>query len=138
MDRTLAIVNRMSRVFALLLVVALAVRFALPAGTMLAKSDEDGALPTIVICTSTGMIEVAADGDYGVPGKAPDKHDDGKPGEPCVFAGVGTVAVVPAFDYDEAAIPSLAAALPWISAWQRPGLGLSAPPPPATGPPARI
>lgn len=128
----------MSRVFVTLTVLALAVRFAIPAGTMLQKPAEDGDLPALVICSSAGMITIKADG-YGIPGKtAPAKHDDGKSGEPCVFAAVAVNVAPSAPAVLELPAPVAAPAPFWAAVQQRPGEGLAAPPPPATGPPSLV
>jgi hypothetical protein len=140
MDRTSPIAQLLSRAFVALTVLALAVRFALPAGTMLEKPAEDGALPSIIVCTSAGMVKINAGGDYGIPGKAPSKHsDDGKSPEMCPFAGMSAPVIAPSIVVlaAVAAVPA-EAVLPWIAEWQRPGLGLVAPPPPSTGPPSIV
>lgn len=126
----------MSRVFVTLTVLALAVRFAIPAGTMLEKPAEEGDLPTLVVCTSAGMITIKAEG-YGIPGKTdPAKHqDNGKSGEPCVFAAVAANVAPPAPAVLDLPAPVAQAAPFWTAVQQRPGEGLAAPPPPATGPP---
>lgn len=129
----------MSRVFVMLTVLALAVRFAIPAGTMLEKPAEEGDLPTLVVCTSAGMITIKADG-FGIPGKnAPAKHqDNGKSGEPCVFAAVAVNVAPPLPAVLDLPAPVAAPAPFWAAVQQRPGEGLAAPPPPATGPPSLV
>lgn len=129
----------MARVFTALTVLALAVRFAIPAGTMLEKPAEDGDLPTLVVCTSAGMITVKADG-YGIPAKPdPAKHqDNGKSGEPCVFAAVAANVPPPAPAVLDVPAPVATPAPFRAAVQQRPGEGLAAPPPPATGPPALV
>ena len=126
-----------SRVFVTLTVLALAVRFAIPAGIMLEKPAEDGDLPALVLCTSAGMITVKADG-YGIPGKTdPAKHDDsGKSGEPCVFAAIAVNAAPPAPAVLDLPAPVAVPVPFWAAVQQRPGEGLAAPPPPAPGPPS--
>jgi hypothetical protein len=132
------IADRMSRALAVLTVIALAVRFAIPAGAMLDKPAEDGGMPTLVVCTSAGMITIKADG-FGVPGKPDTRHqDNGKSGEPCVFSALSAPLLAPAFVFLDLPQVVFAAVLPWIATWQRPGLGLVAPPPPSTGPPSLI
>ncbi len=129
----------MARVFTALTVLALAVRFAIPAGTMLEKPAEDGDLPTLVICSSAGMITVKAEG-YGIPAKPdPAKHqDNGKSGEPCVFAAVAANVAPPPPTVVDLPAPAATAAPFEVAVHQRPGEGLAAPPPPATGPPALV
>jgi hypothetical protein len=133
-------VGWMSRVFTALTVLALAVRFAIPAGIMLEKPAEDGDMPTLVICTNAGLITVKADG-FGPPGHSgktdPAKHDSGKGGEPCVFAAVAAMVPPAAVFVTDLPVP-VSPAAPWIAVTQRPGEGLAAPPPPATGPPAIV
>jgi hypothetical protein len=128
-----------SRVFTALTLLALAVRFAIPAGIMLEKPVEDGDLPALVLCTSAGMITVKADG-FGIPGKTdPARHDDsGTSGEPCVFAAVAAHAAPPAPAVLDLPAPVAAPAPLWVVVQQRPGEGLAAPPPPATGPPSLV
>ena len=132
------IADRMSRALAVLTVIALAVRFAIPAGVMLEKPADAGGMPTLVICTSAGMVTIKADG-FGIAGK-PDsgKQESGKAGEHCMFAGLGASLLAPAFVFIDLLRAVFAAVLPWIAVWQRPGLGLVAPPPPSTGPPSLI
>ena len=129
----------MSRVFTTLTVLALAVRFAIPAGIMLEKPAEDGDLPALVLCTSAGMVTIKADG-FGIPGKTdPARHDDsGKSGEPCVFAAVAAITAPPAPAVLEVPAPVATPAPFWAAVQQRPGEGLAAPPPPATGPPSLV
>ena len=130
----------MSRVFVTLTVLALVVRFAIPAGIMLEKPAEDGALPDLVICTTAGLISVKADG-FGIPGHAgktdPSKHD-GKSGEPCVFAAMAASVPPPSLAVADLPMPAAAPAPFWPAVAPRPGEGLAAPPPPATGPPALV
>jgi hypothetical protein len=132
------IADRMSRALAVLTVIALAVRFAIPAGAMLEKPADAGGMPTLVVCTSAGMITVKAEG-FGIPGKPDSKQqDNGKSGEPCTFSALGASLLAPAFVFIDMPRAVFAAVLPWIAVWQRPGLGLVAPPPPSTGPPSLI
>ena len=128
----------MSRVFTALTVLALAVRFAIPAGTMLEQPAQAGGLPTLIVCSSAGMIAIKADG-YASPGKtAPAKHDNGKSGEPCVFAAVAVNVPPPAPAVLDLPAPVATPAPFRAAAQQRPGEGLAAPPPPATGPPSLV
>ena len=133
------IADRMSRALAVLTVIALAVRFALPAGAMLDRPAEAGGMPTLVVCTSAGMVTIKADGDYGIPGKPDSKHqDNGKSGEHCTFAGLNAPVLAPTMMVVDLPRAVASAVEPWIARWQRPGLGLVAPPPPSTGPPFLI
>ncbi|MEN3952383.1 hypothetical protein [Iodidimonas sp. SYSU 1G8] len=125
----------MSRIFVTLTMLALAVRFALPAGIMLEKPAEQNDLPALVLCTSTGMVTIKAD-SYGIPSKTdPARHDgSGKPGEPCVFAAVAVNIPPPAPAVLDQPAPVAAPAPFWAALRQRPSQGLAAPPPPSTGP----
>ncbi|MEN3975207.1 DUF2946 family protein [Emcibacter sp. SYSU 3D8] len=132
----------MSRVFVTLTVLALAVRFALPGGIMLQQPAEDGDLPALVICSSAGLITIKAE-SYGIPAKPAsgghqDNGESGKSGEPCVFAAVAANVAPPAPALLELAAPVAAPAPSWAAVQQRPGEGLAAPPPPATGPPSLV
>lgn len=114
--------------------VALSLRALVPGGFMATASARSG-LPTIVVCTGQGAMEVALDA-AGHP-VAPDTGEKSQAlhHHPCAFAGA-TVAPEPS----QAALPVIFAAVHQTEAAtatidQRPGLGLAAPPPPKTGPP---
>ncbi|CAN7312606.1 hypothetical protein LJR225_001738 [Phenylobacterium sp. LjRoot225] len=125
-----------------LAVIALAMRVLVPGGFMVAPQTVQGGLPTLVICTGQGAMTVAVDTDGQVRKlgkKAPAKPADKSQGRhPCAFAGVAAPLTAPiahavtgpAF----ATVGDTAAAF----AYQRPGLGLPAPPPPTTGPPILV
>lgn len=119
-----------------LIVVAFALRAVVPAGYMLASAGKGA---TVVLCSAQGSINVQIDPVTGhvtvikkAPGQAPDRDDP-----PCAFAALAKVAI-------DAPVLSLALpvehATPFVTPAQylAPGLGLSAPPPPATGPPTSI
>jgi hypothetical protein len=128
-----------ARGLALFVMVAVVLRFAVPAGAMIAPPSDAQAGPRIVLCTSAGMIEIAAADRFGVPAS----DDDGAPkesrkAEPCAFAGLTAPIGHPPPEVADA--PRAAFTVPKVrmAAWQRPGLGLVAPPPPSTGPPAPL
>ena len=124
-----------------LALVALFVRALVPAGYMLAEADTGGArYVTMQICDGHASAPKLLNLDTGeevllddLPRKVTDKGDK----TPCVFAAPSVVVeplvVIEPITFlveasvDFAAVPDL-----------RPGLGLSAPPPPSTGPPSLI
>lgn len=120
---------------------AFALRAMVATGYMLTPQGPDGA-PTIQICTAQGMISIAdpsesKDSAAGQsPGKtAPSKSDP----HPCPYAATAAALDAPqAFatpaPFGIASADRLPAAVPD----QRPGLGLAAPPPQPTGPPAIV
>lgn len=115
---------------------ALAVKLVVPAGFMVGSPKVGAGFP-LVLCTSQGMVVIAAKDGIGqsqAPDKAPDNKSDHD--HPCAFGGHGVVAA-PALALLAAPVefaryrimpvaraPSLA-----------PGRGLAAPPLPARGPP---
>lgn len=123
----------------MLAALALFVRLLFPTGFML--SPDRTALPTIVICTGQGAMTVTLDanGHKVEAGQGGSDHkSDGKTSHPCTFAAATVSAVAPVLV--AVLIPqqlARVAGAPRLTT-QRPGLGLAAPPPPTTGPPARI
>jgi hypothetical protein len=118
---------------------ALFVRLLFPTGFML--SPDRASLPTIVICTGQGAMTVTLDasGHKVEAGQGGGDHrSDGKTSHPCTFAAATVSAVAPVLV--AVLIPQRLAqmAIAPLLTTQRPGLGLAAPPPPTTGPPARI
>ncbi|MEN3952388.1 hypothetical protein [Iodidimonas sp. SYSU 1G8] len=130
----------MARAALALTVLALAVRFAFPAGTMLEAPNESGALPKLIICTTTGVVTVSADSAFGVPGQddASDHGKTAKAEQPCNFAALGAPLLAPTFTVLDAPALTASREPAFLPAFQRPGQGLVAPPPPATGPPATV
>jgi hypothetical protein len=122
-----------ARALMALCLLALAARVALPAGTMLSADAGEG--PTLVICTLEGPKTIAGDAAFGVP--EPDRGE-ATPDQPCPFAGVSGVALVAGPASIALPAPPPVPAPVWSPAAPRPGLGLVAPPPPATGPPALV
>lgn len=119
-----------------LIVVAFALRAVVPAGYMLASAG-NGA--TVVLCSAQGSINVQIDPATGhvsvikkAPGQTPDRDEP-----PCAFVALAKVAI------NAAALPMATPvdhSMPFVTPAKdlAPGLGLSAPPPPATGPPTSI
>ncbi|MFM2098973.1 MAG: hypothetical protein RLZZ366_512 [Pseudomonadota bacterium] len=116
-----------------LVVLALAMRVIVPAGWMPSAMSGHA---TFTLCTGTGMVEAWVDEGGKIRKSLPGK---GKAtGEPCAFAGAGGVYITTALAA-ASPMPLFAAALLVIDATQvAVGQGLAAPPPPSTGPPARI
>ena len=129
--------GRMHAAGLVLAAMALLLRLAFPTGFMLAPSRAE--LPTIVICTGQGAMTVTL-GEDGRPAKAGESHksNSDKTSHPCTFAAATVAAVAPLLV--AVLIPQRLAqvALPPLLTTQRPGLGLAAPPPPTTGPPASL
>ena len=110
-----------------LLVVALIVRSAAPAGWMPVVSASGGI--EITVCNGDAPLVLAKDGSLHKQVPKGEAHD-------CAFAGMGVASAPP---------PQVAIDLPIRTANTAPiverlaitpGRGLAAPPPPATGPPA--
>ncbi|WP_374575406.1 hypothetical protein [Phenylobacterium sp.] len=122
-----------------LVALALLVRIVVPGGYM-AAATANGA-PAIVICTGHGPLQVAVDA-HGVTHNAPlddnqpNKSDPSGDHHPCAFAGAATPLEAPLLALAAAPAVAEAALVTLLPAHQRPGLGLAAPPPPTTGPPA--
>jgi hypothetical protein len=129
----------------LLILLALAARLLVPAGFMPA-TGADG-ITRLVICSGMGPIDVPARHDANAVRHAtamhhggedkPSHHQDGQGDHACPFAAVAHAlnlgdAIAAAISY-----PVTVAAGAALILFVRPGLGLAAPPPPKTGPPAR-
>ena len=145
MTRAGRIDDRIRGVGLLLATLALLVRLAFPTGFML--SPERASLPTLVICTGQGAMTVAIDaqgqahevkGDAGEAKGGQDHKSDGKTTHPCTFAAATAVVVAPVLIATLAPVALGQVLDAPLMTTQRPGLGLAAPPPPTTGPPARI
>ncbi|MFT3727706.1 MAG: hypothetical protein QM759_07775 [Terricaulis sp.] len=102
--------------------VAMLVRAALPAGTMLANNDGQ---VVITLCGgSTMTLDLGSKGEHG-------KHSQHQ--APCPYAAA-THGAPPPSDTATFALPTAYVALE-TPREVRPGQGLAAPPPPSTGPP---
>lgn len=123
-----------------LVVLALALRVLIPAGVMLDPTEGRSGLSSIVICTGQGAMTVAVD-DQGHVVSAEGEDGKNKPEKPlsdhpCAFAAAAAPLAAPqALDLPAPASIRIEAA-PLAAFAPRPGLGLAAPPPPKTGPPA--
>lgn len=117
-----------------LFVLALAVRMVIPTGWMPSFTDSK---TTITLCTGAGMVEAWVDADGKIHKQSPAKKGAGD--QPCAFAGLGGAADVPAVNVVSCTLP-FALQMPYniMANTVAIGLGLAAPPPPATAPPALI
>ena len=119
---------RTFRAFApLLMALALLARLLVPAGFM---PSTDG-IPGVTICTGQGATMLAAEPDH-----APVDHDHPSD-HGCPFASMAAAAdrvVLPVVSLLVVRAADVARIAPLTAV--RPGLGLAAPPPPKTGPPA--
>lgn len=116
------------RLALLLATLALVFRVAVPTGFMVGAG---AAGPSIVICSGSGPMTMSLP---GIPAKNDGKTD--KADHPCVFAAAH-IAAPAAFPASDAIVLRAAPAAPLAPIGDlRPGLGLAAPPPPKTGPPA--
>jgi hypothetical protein len=112
---------------ALLAILAILLRAAIPGGFMLSAAKAGG-MPDLVVCTAQGLMTIAADAGHD--------GDQAKQDTSCAFTAVAAVTIEPtrialaAPFYADATVPHRAVPD------QRPGRGLAAPPPPTTGPPA--
>jgi len=120
-----------------LVVAVFVLRAAVPVGYMFA-STSDGT--SLVLCSAQGAISVTVDPATGhvslakkTPGKQTDRDD-----APCAFAGMAKVAVQAATVQPVVPSEPPVTVLAFASQLVLPGQGLSAPPPPATGPPSRL
>lgn len=141
MRKAMRSMRNMSRLLApcalALACLALGLRIVAPQGYMVAQAGEARALP-IVLCTGQGLLAVVLD-DQGRP-DAPG-HDNSPSDDdhvPCAFAATGTLV------HQASALSLFAVAYAPEAATQvpsppgAPGRGLSAPPPPQTGPPVQV
>lgn len=114
-----------------LVLLAFVARALVPPGFMLASAD---AQVKVVVCSAHGTIEVYYDPDTGAFSneKAAAKKPSG--GEPrCAFAAFAQF--VPPTTSLDVLVDTTAAPAQTMPAFVIPGRGLSAPPPPQTGPP---
>jgi hypothetical protein len=143
--RSLLHTSRYRGLAVVLLVCALAIRMLVPSGFMIAPGQ--GA--TLILCPGQGAMPIAMPHDMA--GMAMPGHDMGKPGDkhqgdkhqdrgdnlPCAFSPVGATANLASVAHPMPPAPITAAIAPSLfRIFVQPGLGLAAPPPPKTGPPA--
>lgn len=127
---------KLSRFTYLLVVLALALRMAVPAGWM--PSGEKGFALTVCAGTETSTVWIDTNGKIheSDPSKS-GEHDDISH-EPCAFAGTALALGIP----DAATAPALTVAparhIASLPSEVTIGRGLAAPPPPPTGPPSLI
>jgi hypothetical protein len=113
-------------------ILALAMRMAIPAGWMPSMAHGKA---TITLCTGTGMVEAWVGADGKIHKEAPAKKSAGD--QPCAFAGLTAAAEAPALDFALLPLP-FAPQVAQSNAAIAVAIGLAAPPPPATAPPALI
>lgn len=120
-DRT----ERVGGLWLVLAMLAVTLRILAPSGYMTTPEQPFA----LVVCTSEGALNLKSDPSHQDHG-APQSH------APCAFAGLGLAAAPP--EPLTATAPVVFARVPEPAGRQaslRPGQGLAAPPPPATGPP---
>ncbi|MET0545553.1 MAG: DUF2946 family protein, partial [Caulobacterales bacterium] len=116
---------------------ALCVRALIPGGYMLGGQSADGQSVLVTLCSAQGPMQIAIDLDSGAVHQTKDDVDhSGKTDAhaPCVFAAMAALAA-PALGPAPIDLEFAALTIPARAEYVRPGLGLAAPPPPATGPP---
>ena len=116
---------------------AFAFRALVASGYMLAPQGPGGA-PPIQVCTAQGKISIPdpAQSKSSTPGmSAPAKADP----HPCPYAATAAALNAPSVFASAAPFAVVTADnAPTAASDQRPGLGLAAPPPQPTGPPALV
>lgn len=123
-----------------LLVCALAVRVLVPSGYMLSPTDHGG-LPTIMICSGAGPVQMAMPAAMAMAmpghdiGKTDSQHENKATDHPCAFAAASAAVDLAALVHPVAAVAATVQPSDLLRLFVRPGLGLAAPPPPKTGPP---
>lgn len=118
-----------------LAILAILMKIVLAPGTMLAATPSGGLMVTL--CTSDGMVSGWVDADGTLHRAAPDdQHNDDQHSDdaPCAFSALTAAALTP--DIAPTLFQPAHASSPVALFVVRPGAGLAAPPPPATGPPA--
>ena len=118
----------------LLAILALSVRIVVPQGYMVAQRGQGFSSP-IVLCTADGARTVFVDNQGGATsGPAQDHSGDVHHDAPCIFAASAALASPDLFTVLEGVRTVHLEDAP-VPVGQSPGRGLSAPPPPSTGPP---
>jgi hypothetical protein len=133
--------HRMGARLGAIALVAMLVRAMVPAGYMLAHADTgSGRYLTITMCIEHGGAPQVIDLDTGKsvdPSKLPAKSKGDRNQPPCVFAASAHVAPPVSFiqpvEFAAEHVVEFGAVID-----VRPGRGIAAPPPPATGPPTAI
>jgi hypothetical protein len=126
----------LGRALVVLALLAMAVRAVVPAGFMLAPSH-NGDLLTVTLCSGHGPVEALMDLKTGAITPKDGDHTPKKStaaDAPCVFAAVAPLAT-PAQPPTLIVHSVMVSVAPARARTMRPGLGLAAPPPWATGPP---
>jgi len=121
-----------------LLVCALAMRMLVPSGFMIAPGAHGA---TLVLCPGQGAVPAAMPHHMAMPshdmGKHGGDHQD-KADHPCAFASAGAAADLVSMVHPAAPTTRAEFAPTSFGVSAQPGLGLAAPPPPKTGPPALV
>jgi hypothetical protein len=116
------------------MVLALAVRMIIPTGWM---PSMIAGKATITLCTGAGMVEAWVDADGKIHKDSPAKKSAND--QLCAFAGLSAATEAAVFDTTSQPLPFAPQVLRNTAATSVAiGLGLAAPPPPATAPPALI
>jgi hypothetical protein len=131
--------QRMGARLGAIALLAMLVRAIVPAGYMLAGADTgQGRYLTVEMCEGHAAKVVDLDtGKQVDPSKLPGKADGKSSHAPCVFASTASVATAVAIAEPVEFIASQDVDF-GVDINVRPGRGIAAPPPPATGPPALI
>lgn len=113
-----------------LVALALAARILVPAGWM---PSADSGMPTITLCTGSGMVTAWIDADGKIHKSAPESG--GKASGACVFAFLGLALTGIALGFALAWFHHRLPTRRLAEGFAAVGRGLAAPPPPARGPP---
>jgi hypothetical protein len=133
--------HRMGARLGAIALLAMLVRAMVPAGYMLAHADSGGGrYLTVTMCIDHGGATQVIDLDTGKPvdpSKLPGKGKGEGKQAPCVFAAAGHVAPPVVFEQPVEFVTHYDVEFGVVRD-VRPGRGIAAPPPPATGPPSAI
>lgn len=116
-----------------LVALALAARILVPAGWM---PSADSGMPTITLCTGSGMVTAWIDADGKIHKSAPESA--GKASGACVFAFLGLALTGLVLGFALAYLRDRVTARRIGEGFAAVGRGLAAPPPPARGPPLTV
>jgi hypothetical protein len=132
--------HRMGARLGAIALLAMLVRALVPAGYMLAHADTgNGRYLTVTMCLDHGGAQQVIDLDTGRavdPSKLPKSNSEGKQA-PCVFAASAHVAPPVVFAQPVEFVAHYNVEFGFVRD-VRPGQGIAAPPPPATGPPSSV